>query len=190
MQKVLLLILLFYCYNISFAVVPTTDVYQVTEDNKAIASYFATMNQFLQKIGDTMTVVDQIKNLHSIEDASRAVASACRLCKPIERQQLNSYIKNINSDLCSQFQYAIQNITGISKTINNLGDIINLLQTNPKEAVLALQRASIQAEETTENTLVEIQFLLSQQEQKHIAEDTLEQENTKETYAGFEHAGL
>lgn len=189
-KQYILSIFCFFYGSIASAIVPTTDIHQLAEDTTAITSYAATMGLYLQKLGDAMTVAEQIKNLHSLDDVSKAVAGACRLCEPIKRQQLATYIKNVDSDLCSQFQYALENITGIQKSITSISDLIGLLQTNPKEAGLALQRAAIQSQMATQNTLAQIQLLMAQQSQKQIAEDKLEKSNTDAIYNGFKNAGL
>lgn len=176
--------------NFSYAVVPTTDIYKVSQDATTLNSYAATIGLYMQKLGDAMTVANQVQHLHSIEDASQLVDNACKLCQPVERQQLASYIKNVDSDLCSQFQYALENITGIQKSINSIGDVIGLLQSNPKAAGLALQRAAIQSQMATQNTLAQIQLLMSQKSQKQIAEEKLERSNTDAIYSGFKNAGL
>lgn len=189
-----------YCFKImifivgiqfSVAVVPTFDMYQSVQDSVTTgADYAITISEYLNKVSQAMTVAEQIRNLKGLNDLTSLTDNVCELCTPIQHQKLNTYINNVNSDLCSQFKMALDNITGLSNAVHDINDIIANFRSNPQQASLALQRAAIQTQQVTQNTLAQIQLLMAQQSQKQLAEQKLEKEDTVETYKGFDNAGL
>ena len=155
-----------------------------------MTGYSATLGEYLSRISQITTIAKQVQQLQSLQQLETTGASVCALCTPIEQQNLQSYINNINDDLCSQFSWALQNITGVAQNINNINEIISQLQTNPQAAALALQRSAIQTAVSTQNTMAQIQVLMAQQGQKQLAEEKMEKQNANDAYAGFMQAGL
>lgn len=187
----LYVILWVFLIQASSAVVPTFDMYQSTQDSITTgADYAVTISEYLNKIGQAITVANQIQNLNGLNDLKNLTNNICDLCTPIQHKQLNTYINNVNSDLCSQFKYALDNITGMTHVVRDLNDIITSFHSNPQQASLALQRAAIETQQVSQNTLAQIQLLMAQQAQKQLAEQKLEKEDTNEVYTGFNNAGL
>ena len=190
MCKYWLLILVMLEIPIGFAIVPTIDQHQLSDDITTTTDYAYNIGSYLNRLGTVMTAVDQIKQLHGLEQITAAGNAVCDLCTPIEQKQLETYIDTVNSDLCSQFGWAMTNITGLSKSFQSINDVILMFKTNPKAAGLALQQAAVQTQTATQNTLAQIQMLMAQQAQKQLAEQKLEKQNTNAVYTGFKNAGL
>lgn len=190
MRRYCLILLLLFGIEQIYAVVPTIDQHQLSQDATTITSYGANIGVYLDKLGQAITVADQITQLHSLEQIKEAGNGLCELCSPIEQKKLEVYIESVNSDLCSQFAFAMKNITGLNKSIKSINDVISMFQTNPKAAGLALQQAAIQTQTATQNTIAQIQMLMAQQAQKQLAEQKLEKQNTVAVYSGFRKAGL
>ncbi len=184
------LIPLIFLANSVMAIVPTIDQHELANDIGTMAGYGATLGGYLSRISQATTVANQLQHLQSLQQLETAGTGLCALCTASDGQQLQTYINNVNDDLCSQFSWAMQNITGVAQNINNIDDIINEFQINPKAALLALQRSSIQTAASTQNTIAQIQVLLSQQGQKELAEQKLEKQNSDAAYTGFNHSGL
>lgn len=176
--------------KLTYAIVPTIDQQQLATDITAMSSYGSSVGLYLNKLGQTITVVDQIKQLNSLNQLAQAGNSLCALCSSSDETNLANYINNINNDLCSQFSFALQNIENIQISANNINDVILLLQSNPKAASLALQRAAIQTQLATHNSMAQIQLLLSQDLQKKLAQQKLEKQITDDSYIGFANSGL
>lgn len=88
---------------------------------------------------------------------------------------MQSYVDQVNTDLCSQFSYAMSNITGSKQAITSLQGVMAAFMSNPKAAALALQQASVATQAATQNTQAQIQMLMAQQEQKKLAEEKYSQ---------------
>ena len=174
----------------AFAIVPTMDIYQQSQDITAIADYAQNIGAYVEKLSVLATQAEQIRQLHGLEQVSAAGNALCELCTPVDQKKLTTYINQVNSDLCSQFSFAMQNITGISKSFNSLREIITQVYKNPKSSGLALQQAAVETQMASQNTLTQIQLLRAQQAQKQLAEQKLEQQNTTAVYQGFKNAGL
>jgi hypothetical protein len=172
-------------FNYALAIVPTIDQHQLSDDITTMTTYASTIGAYLQKISQAVTVAEQINKLQGLQQLEAAGNALCDLCKPIDIQKLQIYINNINGDLCSQFSFALGNITGIAKSIQSINDVINAFATNPKEAGLALQRASMQTQVASQNTLAQIQLLMTQQTQKQLASEKLAKQNNDAIYSGF-----
>ena len=189
-MKIYLYVLWTVWLPLAFGIVPTIDQYNLSENITTMTSYGATAGAYLNRLSKVMTAVEQVQQLHGLQQVSSAGTAICNLCSPIEASQLQTYVNQVNSDLCSQFAYAMKNISGLAQSVQDITDVINLLQTNPKEAGLALQRASIQTQAAMQNNLAQIQLLMAQQAQKQLAEQKLEQQNTASAYSGFQQSGL
>ena len=174
----------------AMAVVPVIDEHQLSTDITTMTSYGTTLGAYLSRLGQVMTAAQQVQQLHGLEQVSKAGTAICDLCSPVETIQLQTYVEQVNRDLCSQFSWSMKNITGLSQSVQDINDVVSLLQTNPKAAGLALQQAAIRTQVASQNTLAQIQLLMAQQSQKQLAEQKLEQQNTAATYAGFKQSGL
>lgn len=175
---------------LAYAIVPTIDENIFGQDVSAMASYGAILGGYLSNLGTDLTAAQQIGQLHGLAQLSQAGVLVCDLCSKVQMQQLQQYVDQVNNDLCQQFAWSMQNITGIVENIQNLSQIISLLQNNPQAAGLALQQAAIQTQVAMQNTLAQIQLLMAQQAQKQLAEQKLEKQTTEAIYQGFFQSGL
>lgn len=174
----------------SFAVIPTIDQHQLATDLTTMSTYSAQVSAYLVGISKAVTAFEQVQQLHGLQQVEAAGSAICELCSLTEERQLQTYINNINSDLCSQFSWAMSNITGLVQNVTNISEIIQLFQTNPKAAVIAMQQAAIQTQISTQNTIAQIQMLMAQQAQKQLAEQKAERQNSNNIYLGFKKSGL
>ena len=173
-----------------FAIIPTIDQYQLSSDISTMTNYSSTIASYLSNISKATTSVEQVRQLHGLQQVEAIGNSLCALCTQVDEKKLQNYVNNINDDLCSHFAFAVRNITGLAQNINNISDILLLFQTNPKVAGLALQQAVIHVQVSTQNTLSQIQILMAQQAQKQLAEQKIEKQTTDNTYLGFKHSNL
>jgi hypothetical protein len=153
-----------------FAVVPTTDVTQAAQDQSTMASYTAQVSNTINKITIASNAAEQVHNLQGLQKLQGGI-TLCQLCNASSLSELQAYQQSVNTDLCSQFSKAYTNITGISTSAQSLNQIMSLLSTNPKAALLALQQAAITATTTTNNTLGQMQMLQAQAVQKQLADE-------------------
>ncbi|MBP9742096.1 MAG: hypothetical protein KBD37_01925 [Burkholderiales bacterium] len=174
----------------SLAVIPTIDQHQLATDLTTMSTYSAQVSAYLVGIGKAVTTFEQIQQLHGLQQVEAAGSAICELCSLTEEQQLQTYINNINGDLCSQFSWAMSNITGLVQNVTTISEIIQLFQTNPKAATIAMQQAAIQTQISTQNTIAQIQMLMVQQAQKQLAEQKVELQNSNDIYIGFKKTGL
>lgn len=179
------LLLLTAAISTAYAVVPTTDVgptgirssQEMTNDAATMGQYVASVGSTMGKIQQTYQVAEQMKNLQGLQKLQGAGA-LCQLCTATDQAQLNSYRNSINDDLCSQFSLAYQNLTGVTNAANSLSDIMRLLSTDPKAAMLSLQQASVASQQTTNSTLAQMQLLQTQMVQKQLADEKQGQQMT------------
>lgn len=179
------LLLLTVAISTAYAVVPTTDVgptgirssQEMTNDAATMGQYVASVGSTMGKIQQTYQVAEQMKNLQGLQKLQGAGA-LCELCNATDQAQLNNYRNSINTDLCSQFSLAYQNLTGVTNAANSLSDIMRLLSTDPKAAMLSLQQASVASQQTTNSTLAQMQLLQTQMVQKQLAEEKMGQQAT------------
>lgn len=179
------LLLLTVAISTAYAVVPTTDVgptgirssQEMTNDAATMGQYVASVGSTMGKIQQTYQVTEQMKNLQGLQKLQGAGA-LCQLCTATDQAQLNNYRNSINDDLCSQFSLAYQNLTGVTNAANSLSDIMRLLSTDPKAAMLSLQQASVASQQTTNSTLAQMQLLQTQMVQKQLADEKQGQQMT------------
>ena len=190
-KKILYVVLSLSFINV-YAVVPTTDVgpsgikasKDMASDGATMAGYIASVTTTIGKIGKAMTVADQVQKLQGLQKLN-TTASLCQLCTKTDKAQLLEYANNINDDLCSQFSSAYQNATGIKKAAESLSDIMKLLQTNPAAAMISLQQASMAAQQTTNNTLAQMQVLQTQAFQKQLTQEKIQKQTAQDVGKGF-----
>jgi hypothetical protein len=187
MQKLILLILL---ANTAQAIIPTIDQHILASDITTMTTYASTMGSYISRVGQATTVAKQVEQLHSLQQLQSVGSQICALCSQTDTQNLQNYINNINDDLCSQFSWSMQNITGVAQNVTNINEIIAQFQVNPQAAALALQRSVVQTAASTQNTLAQMQMLMAQQGQKQLAEQKLEKQNNNDVYTGFSQSGL
>ena len=188
MKKII--IMLFIYINVVLAIVPTIDQHIFDSDLSTMASYSAKVGLYLSQIGQAITAVDQVKQLNGLQQIEAIGNNICTLCNQTNQEDLENYINNINNDLCSQFSFSLQNITGLVNSVHNINDIINMLQTNPSSANIALQQAAVQTQVASQNALAQVNMLMAQQNQKTLAEQKYEKQTTNDAYSGFEKTGL
>lgn len=172
------LFLLVTAISSAYAVVPTTDVgaagiraaTETTNDAATMGQYVASVSSTMNKIQQTYQVTEQMKNLQGLQKLQGGGA-LCELCNASDAAKLNDYRNSINTDLCSQFSLAYQNLTGVTKAANSLQDVMRLLSTDPKAAMLSLQQASVASQQTANSTLAQMQLLQTQQVQKQLADE-------------------
>lgn len=162
-------------YNSSFAVVPTSDVYVMGQDTSTLTGYAAQVPAYLSQMSSTMNAANQVQNLHGLAQVQGAGQAVCSLCNANDLASMRNYVNQVNGDLCSQFSLALTNITGTQQAITNLQQIMTTFATNPKEAALALQQASVATQTATQNTLAELQMLHTQAQQKNLADEKIAQ---------------
>lgn len=181
-MKKITLILLGVCSS-TFAVVTTQDITtakQYSADQVTAASYVANTVNTLSKVNQTMSAVDNLKKLQGMQKLN-GMSELCRLCDASDLKQLQSYASSVDSDLCSQFSSAYQNLTGVSNAAKSLKDIMGLLTTNPQAALISLQQASLAAAQTTNSTLAQMQMLQAQAMQRELAKDKMQQTIANDT---------
>ncbi len=184
------IILLMFLVNNAIAIVPTIDQNIVSKDLVTMNTYLTTINGYLSNMSQAMSIAKQVSQLRSLQQLQSVGTQICALCSPTDKENLQNYIKNVNDDLCSQFSWSIQNITGVVQNVTNIADILLQFQTNPQAAALALQRSAIETAVSTQNTLAQMQVLMAQQGQKQLAERKLEKQNNTDAYNGFSKSGL
>lgn len=184
------IILLIFLSANAFAIVPTVDENVVSKDLTTMNTYIASINGYLTSMSQAMTVAQQITQLQSLGQIQSMADQLCLGCATTDIQKLEDYINNVNDDLCTQFSWAIKNITGVVQNVTTIADIILAFQTNPEAAELALKQSAIEIAASTQNTLSQMQVLMAQEGQRVLAERKLEQQNNKNAYAGFSKSGL
>ena len=156
-----------------FAVVPTSDVYVMGQDTTTAASYASQIPGYLTQMNATMNAANQVKNLQGLAQVEGAGKALCELCNANDLQTMQTYVNNINSDLCSQFSAALSNITGTQQAISSLQGVMAAFASNPKAAALALQQASVATQSATQNTMAQIQMLEAQAQQRQLAQEKM-----------------
>ncbi len=182
MKKILSILFISLTIN-TFAATATVDIgaagirasQETANDAATMGQYVASVSSTMGKIQQTMSSVDQLKNLQGLQKL-QAGGQLCQLCNASDSAQLQDYRNSINTDLCSQFSNAYQNLTGVTNAANSLSDIMRLLSTDPKAAALSLQQASVSAAQTTNSTLAQIQLMQAQQMQKQLADEKQSQQ--------------
>lgn len=178
MKKLLITSLLSIMTMTSFAMVATVDVgsagqraaQEMSVDAATMGQYVASVSSTMNKIQQTYDVANQMKNLQGLQKLN-AGSQLCELCSATDSKSLNAYRDSINTDLCSQFSLAFKNLTGVTNAANSLSDIMKLLSTDPKAAMLSLQQAGVASAQTTNSTLAQIQLLQTQVIQKQLADE-------------------
>ena len=184
------IILLMFLANNALAIVPTIDQNILSKDLATMNTYLATVDGYLSTMSQAMSIAQQVSQLHSLQQLQSVGTQICALCSPTDTENLQNYIKNVNDDLCSQFSWSIQNITGLVQNVRSIADILLQFQSNPQAATLALQRSAVVTAASTQNTLAQMQVLMAQQGQRQLAERKLEKQNNTDAYTGFSKSGL
>ena len=169
----------------AYAVVPTTDIYQQATDDTTTAQYAGQVSTYLGQISSTMNAAEQVKGLQGLSAVQGAGTQLCNLCNKSDIASMQSYVNQVNGDLCSQFSNALTNITGAKQSISTLQGIMATFATNPKAAALALQQASIATQTASQNTIAQMQMLQTQIVQKQLAEEKLTKQQSNTMNAGF-----
>lgn len=143
---------------------------ETASDATTMGQYVASVSSTMGKMQQAMSATEQLKNLQGLQKLN-AAGQLCELCNATDSQQLNDYRNSINSDLCSQFSNAYKNLTGVTNAANSLQDIMKLLNTDPKAAMLSLQQGTIAAQQTANSTLAQIQLMQAQVSQKQLADE-------------------
>ena len=172
-MKEKLIILMGLISGSTFAVVPTTDMYQMGQDTSTTATYVAQIPNYLSKMNSTMNAANQVQNLHGLSQIQGAGQSLCQLCNATDLATMKNYVTSINNDLCSQFSAALSNITGTQQSITSLQGVMAAFASNPKAAGLALQQASVATQSATQNTMAQMQMLQAQAQQRDLAQEKI-----------------
>lgn len=181
-----------------FAVVPTTDIAQLTQDVAAVQDYLQTLRSLTHNFARTADIAAQKANLQKLIDTQQQITKICgRVCDKEGQKQLHHYLENINDNITSQFNQVTTTLTGIDTTVSNIQEVVDTMVNlgkdvvgGPKRLSLALQQAMLQSQQFMQETETQIQILTFQQSQKQLAEQQLEKATTDSTYAGFANAGL
>lgn len=166
-----LLTVLIVLNSICFAEVPISNEYDQTQDKTTIFGYAAKIPGYLGQMHDAMNAAEQVRGLRGLAQISGSGKAICELCNAEQLKNMQGYIQNINSDLCSQFSAAMSNITGTKQAIKSLQEVMSMFATNPKAAALALQQAIVATQSATQNTMAQMQMLQAQAQQKALAEE-------------------
>lgn len=170
MKKFLLLILTFYSMY-SFALVPITTAMDPI-GMSAAATAASNAGSYLNQIQQAKTIATQIQGLQGLQQLQAAGPGLCNLCKPTDQAQLQSYMNNVNGDLCTQFSNAMSNMGSAQQSFTSLQGVIGALSgTNPQAASLSLAQSSATTLTSVNNTLAQMQAMQAQSVQKQLAQE-------------------
>lgn len=187
MQKIKIGILLLLAICKVIAIVPV-DTSLDSADRLAMANYAGSVTTTIGGIKKAMDVTQQLQNLQGLKNL--ASSGLCSSCTGYTQAQLRAYANSVNDDLCKQFSTAYQNLTGIQNAANSLNDIMSLMTINPKAAMMSLQQAAISAQAATNSILVQMQLMQTQEIQKRMADEKVQDSNTQTIAEALRHPGL
>lgn len=170
MHKLVLSILLMVSIS-SYAMVPITTA---LDPNSLSAAATAASNAgtYLNQIQQAKTIVNQVQALQGLQQLQAAGSGLCNLCTPSDQAQLQSYLNNINGDLCTQFSNAMSNMGSAQQSFTSLQGIIGALSsTNPQAASISLAQSSATTLTSVNNSLAQIQAMQAQTAQKQLAQE-------------------
>lgn len=170
MKKLLLIVLTITSIS-SYAMVPITTSLDPNALSAA-ATVSANAGTYLNQIQQAQSVATQIQGLHGLQQLQTAGSGLCNLCNPTDQAQLQSYLNNINGDLCTQFSNAMSNLGSAQQSFTSLQGIIGALSaTNPQAASLNLAQSSATTLTSVSNTLAQMQAMQAQNTQKQLAQE-------------------
>lgn len=172
MKNLLIVGFLFICMPV-LAVVPISNDYMERQDDTTLLQYTAQIPTYLSQMNSAMNAANQVRGLQGLSQVQGAGQALCTLCTANDLNSMQNYVNQVNTDLCSQFSVALSNITGTQQAITDLQQIMKVFATNPREAALALQQASVATQTATQNTLAQLQMLQTQAQQKNLADEKI-----------------
>ena len=173
MKKLISILMMWILSFYIYADVPVVDTYNVTTDTTTSSAYLAQIPGYLSQMNTAMNAAQQVRGLEGLASVQGAGSQLCNLCNAQSLAQMQSYVSQVNGDLCTQFSTALSNITGTQQSITNLQGIMSTFASNPKAAALALSQASIATQSATQNTMAQMQMLQAQVQQKALADEKI-----------------
>lgn len=141
--------------------------------------------QYLTWISDATTNAKQMQGLQGLQQFSKGGDILCKLCTPQDMKDLKLILDGINGGLCEVFTIMMAKLTGIQEQYKSLNQIQQALQDNPAEASLALQQAGLQSQMSTQQTLEQMQSVQTQQIQKNLIEDKIQNQTRNSIWLGI-----
>lgn len=190
-MKMILLIIMVLCSSISFASVSVSDDTVLAQENKAIDNYIGNIQDYLEQLSRTSNSISQLTNLDGLIKEEDNLSKACgKYCSQADMDKIKTYLDDLNTNISGRFKDYANVINNNVKTLGDVRNFINNFQGNTKEIGLALQKAMIQVQQDANNTLLQIQTLMSLDFQKRQKEELFEKQNTNAVYQGFSQSGL
>lgn len=166
-----------------FAAVPTTQAPDPLFQAKLAGT--GQIMGYLKWIAQAGMTAKQVSGLQGLQQLKDGGAAICKLCGPEDMDDLQIWIDKMNGDLCSSFTNIMQSLTGIDKRYSDLQAVQAALQTNPVEAGLALQQASLASQTRTEETMRQMQMMQLQQVQKEALVQKWSKQYTSDYFGGM-----
>ena len=175
-----LLIILTLINSCLFAVVPIINAPDVAFKLK----YTGKALSYINWIASTASSVQQIQALSGLKQIEKGGKAICDLCSPQEMQDLQVTLQGITGGLCEAFSQTMSRITNVKQQYDTISDIQNALATNPAEAALILQQASLQSQMQTQQILQEMQAEQAMQSRKQLVEDKIQRQAATDFWGG------
>ena len=190
MKRCLLLILLLIGVVKSFASVSVIDEEALSEEKKAMSTYASQIKGVIFSLANTSKSTAQLLDLKRLIKLQDDLSKACNTaCSKEEMKKVKNYLTNLNNSISSQFK----NYANVLEDINNLQGLENYINTfagDTKEISLALQKAAQQEQHQINATLLQIQALLTLNNEQHQIEMKIEKQKVDDIYRGMGSTGL
>ncbi len=180
MKKLALLYLIVVSLNV-YAAVPTVNATDYTWKIK----YTGQAMSYLTWLANAANTAQQTAGLQGLQQFEKGGKSLCELCSPQDMQDLQITLGGINGGLCQSFSQIMSKLTGVQQQYQSLNQIQSALQSNPAEATLALQQASLQSQLDTQQTLQQMQAMQAQEMQKKLVEDKIQSQARNSMWTGI-----
>lgn len=175
----------FNVFNV-FASVSVIDDNVVQQNVTAVSTYLNTIKGYMAKLASTSDSLSQLTDLDGLIKTQQSLATVCdKYCSQADMDKVHQYLTSLNTNMSGQFKKFAGIINSNVKNLNEIENYINGDSANIKEIGIALQKATMQVQIQTENTLSQIQSLLSLDIEKHETEMKLEKQNSDAVSSGF-----
>ncbi len=168
----------------SYGAVPTVNAPDYTWKLK----YTGMALGYINWIANAYNTTQQVEGLQGLQQFQKGGSTLCSLCSPQEMKDLEITLDGINGGLCQSFSQIMSKLTGIQQQYQNLNQVQQALQSNPAEATIALQQASLQSQLDTQQILQQTQAMQAQQIQKQLVQDKINRQNNVSFTQGFSHS--
>lgn len=194
------LILLLCCVNYSYAAVPIVNGHDDDRQNRyehTVIHFMDSANSLLTQIQNTIDTGQQIAHLEALKNLEDYTKFACKTagCSTADQKNIDKMINQINRDLTTQLTNARNKIDDSQKFVDNVGGIALLIAEladgkNPLEVSIKLQELAAKAQADLQNTMLQIQLLLTQQQEKQMLEEKVEKQVNQSIRSGIANANL